>query len=53
MGGETEALFAIARGVYWLLTAPYEAIQPVIDRLLYYALLIIVVYWLWKKVRGK
>jgi hypothetical protein len=53
MGGETEAIGAIIRGLTALFTAPNEVIQHYTDRILYYALIIFFLRWLWLWINKK
>ena len=49
MGGETEALFALVKGIVWLFTAPWTELQPYVDRVLRFALMLFAFKLLWKK----
>jgi hypothetical protein len=51
VGGETNALVAVVTWLYhfvvWLSTAPWNEVQPFIDRMIAYLIVFIILKWLW------
>lgn len=50
MGGETQVLAELFKFFYRLLADPTFNITPIVDRILYFAIVIILIRWMWKKV---
>jgi len=50
MGGETQVIVAIFKGIVWILSAPYSELAPFVDRVLYLVIVLFVVKWMWRKI---
>ena len=50
MGGETEAIGQLIKGIYSFFNAPNEVIARITDRVLYFAFIIFFLRWLWLRI---
>jgi hypothetical protein len=51
MGGELNVIVSIFNAIYFVLTSPWEALEPFVTRILHIVILVFACVWTWKKIK--
>ena len=53
MGGELNVVVSIFQTIVFVLTAPWDQVEPYVVRILHLVILVFAIVWFWKKITKK